>query len=161
MENQSSQSWAWLPNVIAFIVACYGIFSQQTVLESSRPLLPTNSDVHSGDRAYARLWDDPFVAFPQDRNPPQSSSCQCEHQPILLVFVLLDSLGYAEDNELRLRTRFAVQKGLADLDYIPEHPEVLESVEYPPSLRPGIYKLYKQSKDTVSGLSIAGNQSLQ
>jgi hypothetical protein len=145
VEKRSSQTFEWLPNVVAFIVGCYAIFSQQTILDSSRPVLPTNSDVRSDDRAYARLWDDPFVAFPQDRSPGQSFNGHFEPQPILLVFVLLDSLSYAEDDEARLRTRYAVQKALADLDYIPENPEVLESVQYPPRLRPGFYKLYDKS----------------
>jgi hypothetical protein len=135
MESQFSQTLKWLPNLVAFIAACYGIVFQRSVLQSSRPLLPTNSETQPCDRAYARLWDDPFVVFPQDRNPPDKSCALRDDSPALLAFVLLDGLSYAEDDELRLRSRFAVQKALADLDYVPENPEVLESLCYPDDLR--------------------------
>ena len=124
METQFSQALKWLPNVVALIAACYGIAFQQSILQSSRPLLPTNSETKSGPRAYARLWDDPFVVFPQDRNPPISDCTRClsDEAPTLLAFVLLDGLSYAEDDELRLRSRFAVQKALTDLGSIPGIP---------------------------------------
>jgi hypothetical protein len=137
MEGQFSQTLKWLPNLLAFIAACYGIVFQRSVLQSSRPLLPSSIETTSPDRAYARLWDDPFVAFPQNKNPPKKEDAKnlADEAPALLAFVLLDGLSYAEDNELRLRSRFAVQKALADLDYVPEHPEVLESLPYPTWLR--------------------------
>jgi hypothetical protein len=137
MESQFSQTLKWLPNLLAFLAACYGIAFQQSVLQSSRPLLPTNSEIRSSDRAYARLWDDPFVVFPQDPNPPNKlcATSLPDNSPTLLAFVLLGGLTYAEDDELRLRSRFAVQKALADLDYVPENPEVLESVPYPSYLK--------------------------
>jgi hypothetical protein len=133
MEGQFSQTLKWLPNLLAFIAACYGIVFQRSVLQSSRPLLPSSIETTSPDRAYARLWDDPFVAFPQNKNPPKKEDAKnlADEAPALLAFVLLDGLSYAEDNELRLRSRFAVQKALADLDYVPENSEVLESLPYP------------------------------
>ena len=139
MDSQFSQTLKWLPNLLAFIAACYGIVFQRSVLESSRPLLPSSIETTSSNRAYARLWDDPFVAFPQNRNPPKNDDAKYlgDEAPTLLAFVLLDGLSYAEDNELRLRNRFAVQKALADLDYVPENPEVLESLPYPSWLRCG------------------------
>ena len=139
MDSQFSQTLKWLPNLLAFIAACYGIVFQRSVLESSRPLLPSSIETTSSNRAYARLWDDPFVAFPQNRNPPKNDDAKYlgDEAPTLLAFVLLDGLSYAEDNELRLRSRFAVQKALADLDYVPENPEVLESLPYPSWLRRG------------------------
>ena len=51
METQFSQALKWLPNVIALIAACYGIAFQQSILQSSRPLLPTNLETKSGLRA--------------------------------------------------------------------------------------------------------------
>jgi hypothetical protein len=137
METQFSQALKWLPNVIALIAACYGIAFQQSILQSSRPLLPTNLETKSSLRAYARLWDDPFVVFPQDQNPPNIGCTRSlgDDSPTLLAFVLLGGLSYAEDDELRLRSRFAVQKALADLDYVPENPEVLENLPYPNYLR--------------------------
>src|ERR1700722_12872951 len=133
MDSQFSHTLKWLPNLLAFIAACYGIVFQRSVLQSSRPLLPSSMESVSPDRAYARLWDDPFVAFPQNKNPPKNEAAKylADEAPALLAFVLLDGLSYAEDNELRLRSRFAVQKALADLDYVPENPEVLESLPYP------------------------------
>ena len=137
MESQFSQTLKWLPNLLAFIAACYGIVFQRSVLQSSRPLLPTSIETTSSNRAYARLWDDPFVVFRQDPNPPKRDEAKylADDAPALLAFVLLDGLSYAEDDELRLRSRFAVQKALADLDYVPEDPEVLESLPYPVWLR--------------------------
>src|SRR5271166_1161325 len=116
MESQFSQTLKWLPNLVAFLAACYGIAFQRSILQSSRPLLPTNSETRSCDRAYARLWDDPFVVFPQDPNPPNKICTRSlkDNSPTLLAFVLLDGLSYVEDDELRLRNRFAVQKALAD-----------------------------------------------
>jgi hypothetical protein len=137
MEGQFSQTLKWLPNLVAFIAACYGIVFQRSVLQSSRPLLPTSIEATTSNRAYARLWDDPFVVFRQDPNPPKRDEAKylADDAPALLAFVLLDGLSYAEDDELRLRSRFAVQKALADLDYVPENPEVLESLPYPLWLR--------------------------
>ena len=110
METQFSQALKWLPNVIALIAACYGIAFQQSILQSSRPLLPTNLETKSGLRAYAVLWDDPFVVFPQDQNPPNIGCTRClgDDSPTLLAFVLLGGLSYAEDDEVILRSRFAV-----------------------------------------------------
>ena len=55
MESQFSQTLKWLPNLVAFIAACYGIAFQRSVIQSSRPLLPTNSEPQQCNRAYARF----------------------------------------------------------------------------------------------------------
>jgi hypothetical protein len=151
MESQFSQTLKWLPNLVAFLAACYGIAFQRSVLQSSRPLLPTNSETRPSDRAYARLWDDPFVVFPQDANPPNKLRTRPldDNPPTLLAFVLLGGLRYAEDDELRLRSRFAVQKALADLDYVPENPEVLETLPYPNYLKCATDPQQKQGPQQV------------
>src|SRR5215813_13430985 len=104
MESQFAQTLKWLPNLVAFLAACYGIAFQRSILQSSRPLLPSNSVFRSSNQAYACLWDDPFVVFPQEANPPEKPwlGSLADNSSSLLAFILLDGVSYAEDDELRL-----------------------------------------------------------
>jgi hypothetical protein len=131
MEDQGPSFLKWLPNLLAFAFACYGVLFQPTALNTARPVVPMKAEEQSGQRAYARLWDDPFAVFPQEPKPVQEDRTAPDPGDVLLLCVLADSFGYAEDKEFRLRVRFAVEKSLTDLDYTPFTSDVLDSLVIP------------------------------
>jgi len=128
---------SWFATITAFIFACIAIFSQPSVFESSRPILPAQEDkpkasgaLNSGPRL-AQSWDDPYTVFePPSTLPSDNGNRQGLSAPALIIVVLESSSRYQIDFESRLRNRYAIQAALRDAQYIPENPGELNAVPF-------------------------------
>lgn len=122
----------WLPLLLAGLTAYWGYKnwnSQQ--LFSTRPERQTWKDVSLlGDQFVpARLWQDPFEAVKdvlatndlhqQPQELIRQITSHARDGKIHLIGVLIGGASYPEQQEQRLRSRYALQMAMSSKDYIP------------------------------------------
>jgi hypothetical protein len=126
---------------LALLIALAGLLAwKQAPLDPRRTAATDDSRV-SGVRLQdinARLWEDPFAAVarakPDTADPSHSLATVCEHlqaragtrpSRLLLLAVMVSGAPYADGEERRRRTRYAVQSALALGHYVPENADAL------------------------------------
>jgi hypothetical protein len=129
--------------VASLAVAGSLFFTHEAPLLGSRPLLsePQFHQSATSQDIEARLWQDPFAAVAKslekssgsgdeqqctDKQPP-NSHCVSPLADIanaalkpLVIGVMLPGSPYAEDSEVRRRSRYAVLSGLDRVGFVPE-----------------------------------------
>jgi len=126
--------------IAVLLLLAVGVFvKHQWPLESSRP---GDAQLRSGSPPNvrdldARLWEDPFAALgrlkkPDDASPGAAGAARADpdlqslaarvapDKQLLVLGVMVYATPYADETELRRRTRYAVLAGLHAGDYIPE-----------------------------------------
>jgi hypothetical protein len=110
----------------------YGVIFEPATVDSTRPTHLKEQPVRGGhDTADARLWDDPFVVF------PDASADKFQPFPVgagertLILVIPTKTSRYQEDRESRLRLRFAVQRALLDQGYAPVQGSLLQLLHLP------------------------------
>lgn len=130
--------WAFIawPTLMTVLVTVVSFVVSMTQLKTSRPpVLSTYSRPDSAEdiqAVYARLWDDPlaiYYAHDSSQTAPGADLTEVADyrfdsivrvqatkstRPVLLMPVLLPGGPYGEDAEERIRTRYAIQAGLAN-----------------------------------------------
>jgi hypothetical protein len=106
MEQTRTDFAAILASAIAFFLAVYGVVFGPVTVDSTRP--SGFKQTEKGDKpdvADARLWDDPFVVFP-DTVPYRYQPLDLSGNPnALILLVPVSTRLYEEDRESRLRLR--------------------------------------------------------
>src|SRR5262245_33599946 len=136
---------------MAVALLAAGVLVRTLPLESTRPhdAVPTAASAIGEQDVRARLWQDPFevVPRPAKREAPEQRSERLKredplHAPeklaaqldkaiatpgarVTILGVMVFGSPYAEDVELRRRTRYAVLSGLAGRHYVPDNPGAL------------------------------------
>jgi hypothetical protein len=131
-----------LTTVIALLTLVGGLFIASKKVSSDRPVSPAEGDSASiGDQQMpARLWEDPLdwktrkpqaedeAAFELLRGQIAERSA-ADPKPTLLP-VMIHGGPYGEDQETRIRTRFAVISALGESGYAPEDATHIGAVEF-------------------------------
>ncbi|HTH48173.1 MAG TPA: hypothetical protein VMB21_11720 [Candidatus Limnocylindria bacterium] len=146
-EHSTSKVNTLLSAILAIATAVLSYFSFGGKLNSSRPV-----DPHLGVKASvgkqdvtARLWEDPLQAvradlqshaFSETEHKPASlretiQTSYASNRPVNVLAVMLDGNGFAEDIEVRLRLRYAVQMALAEQGWLPQDRSHLGFVQVP------------------------------
>lgn len=143
--NQNSPVPAVLiPNLFVLLAIAVGLVSDSPGLRSSRPPEGNDSTANPAPRTDptrtpARLWEDPLApgSFPtlpaKDGEPPAQLVLAGGHitllaprpdsgtpvLPRIVLLVPLSGLNYADQREVRLRSRYAIISALGRADFIP------------------------------------------
>jgi hypothetical protein len=135
-----------LPVLLVLLVLASGAWLVSQKLTSTRPAASAGMgrDLVGEQTVEARLWEDPFKPLEHvgggDRSPVadftasilhrqiQNRLDQDDHQSLLILPVMLPGSFYSEDQESRIRSRFAIGSALGLLGYVPKDPEHLGSV---------------------------------
>ena len=131
-----------LTTVIALLTLVGGLFIASKKVSSDRPVSPAEGDSASiGDQQMpARLWEDPLdwkTRKPQAQGEASfellrgqiTERSTADPKPRLLP-VMLHGGPYGEDQESRIRTRFAVISALGESGYAPEDATHIGAVEF-------------------------------
>lgn len=142
-ENRQLSAVVSLVLMVATIALGWLTFSDRLV--SGRPpeegSVALTSSLGEED-VVARLWEDPLQAVQAEiQRQTDKTAAAAEHgvsglagsvvrrasggEPACLLIVSIPGGPYPDDNEIRLRTRYAVQMALAQADYAPADPEHL------------------------------------
>ncbi|MGH6835038.1 MAG: hypothetical protein ACREC9_05700 [Methylocella sp.] len=130
-------------------------FAHEAPLQGSRPAMsePQFHQSATSQDIDARLWQDPFAAVAKSldsrgdsRNrssaeehciqnpdgPHCASPLTGKHENTLVIAVTMSGAPYAEENEARRRTRFAVLAGLKRAGFVPEDAQHIGYFEWLP-----------------------------
>jgi hypothetical protein len=140
LNNQSKNSTA-AGVIVTLLTLLFGYGFIHRSLESGRPPEPKESVYISSDKVESRLWQDPFEAFESATNqsantgsPSRGSAAEPvakvwdeieKHSmdaniPMVVLGVMLEGGSLAEDKEVRLRTRYAVEIALLTQELGPD-----------------------------------------
>jgi hypothetical protein len=132
LEQTKTDFAAILGSAVAFLLAVCGVIFEPVTVDSTRP---THSNapasIGSGSTADARLWDDPFVVFPDTSEYKYEALNLPDDTQVLVLLVPASTRLYEEDRESRLRLRFAIQHALLDQGYEPIQGGLLFALEAP------------------------------
>ena len=130
--------------VVALLSIMLGYAFLHGSLQNPRPhaletamRVPDPEDTH---KVLSRLWQDPFETFEAATNASPAAGAAARAQtnddrllwneiakrstnsdcPVIILGVMLEGGGYAEDKEVRLRTRYAVEMALLTWEWGPE-----------------------------------------
>ena len=159
MSEKSRNSWLqsipW--PAVAMVVGSLGIFAPRAILETMRPegddVRPPNSAEQS---VRSRLWEDPLAgpyaahaegrkagtdarataalaALRRELTPSEKELEKKGNKPgetVLILPVFVGGGPYPEDQEGRLRTRYAIQTALSAAGYAPDDPQHIGYFEW-------------------------------
>jgi hypothetical protein len=154
MANDSTPSFLANPlPIIAILMLAAGVLVRTLPLESGRGGDADRANPSIADRqdVPARLWQDPFSAVaaaakqatPDEAHAPETlferirlrrerlRPGAAAPKPVQILGVMVSTSAFAEDAEMRRRTRYAVMSGLVAADYQPRDPEGLGYVHIP------------------------------
>ena len=132
-----------LTTIIAILTLVGGLFIASKKVTSDRPVSPAKGDsaAISDQQMQARLWEDPLDW--KSRQPQAEGEAAfdllrrqitvraaADPQPTLLP-VMISGGPYGEDQESRIRARFAVISALGESGYAPEDATHVGAVEFP------------------------------
>src|SRR6478736_3575640 len=158
-EGKSGGGGSWLGNpnaLLAVITVVGGLWLVSHELTSDRPVSPAGAaEVFVGDqRMEARLWEDPFkpdksanspggrkVTIELDelvnqikrKRPTRNASpgSEADAADVLLLPVMISGGQYSEDQESRIRSRYAIVSALGRAEYVPDDAEHLGAIRVP------------------------------
>ncbi|SPD75863.1 conserved membrane hypothetical protein [uncultured Desulfobacterium sp.] len=149
MENDKQKNPLLNISGLIAILAILGVtIFTQSPFRSSRPTVP---DLRESVNVNARLWQDPFLAvmdhlkdfdkspselsshsfllsYPTEGNDPFNINERLEKGRVTVLGVMVSGKRFAEDNEQRIRYRYALLSGLGSLGFIPEDSEHIKYV---------------------------------
>jgi hypothetical protein len=141
-ESGGGNSFNW--NTILALLTLFGsIFLVSQRLSTSRPMIPGRTlNPSIGEQTIeARLWEDPLSAsFEPDSHGKSAeqpdldsllSQIKERTNQVLFLPVMLSGGSFGEDQESRIRARFAIVSALGLADYAPEDAEHLGALEMP------------------------------
>lgn len=146
--------------LIFTLVGCALLVSKR--LTSDRPVTPTgkSSGAIGGQTLQARLWEDPFhpVEEGQERSglpdlTDEIAAHKADGDQVLLLPVMIPGGPYGEDQESRIRSRFAIVSALGQSGYAPEDAEHIGAVEMK---WPTTQELERWKKNTNATLDVIG-----
>src|SRR5258708_27286682 len=127
-----------LNSLLALVTLVGGVWLVSHKLTSDRPVTPAGGpqEFVGEQRVEARLWEDPFKTADENRGATndfsetglgsfirQISRRIDSTNRVLLLPVMLSSGQYSEDQESRIRSRFAIVSALGTSGYAPEDAE--------------------------------------
>src|SRR5688572_17828132 len=155
-ESKSSSGGSWLrsPNALLALVTVFGgLWLVSHELTSDRPMSPGgDTEPFAGDQKMeARLWEDPFkseesVATKNGRRitidleeltgqiarkPNRKTPCPDRCPAVLLMPVMVSGGQYSEDQESRIRSRYAIVSALGQSNYAPDDAEHIGVMKVP------------------------------
>src|SRR5262249_25972408 len=116
----------------------------------------------------SRLWEDPFKTLARSsHNSPTDPYKLSEliqaradkREDVLILSVMIPGGFYSEDQENRIRSRFAIASALGELSYVPEDAEHIGAVTLPWPTIEGIKELEKNAKDASKNLVALWSQA--
>ena len=172
-KNPGSGSPFNLTTVIALLTVAGGMWVVSQNPTSSRPTSPDGLPSEStGDQAVrARLWEDPLdeknwraqatneMAFELLRQQTVARLSGTNPPPLLLP-VMIHGGPYTEDQESRIRTRYATISALGEAGYVPEDAEHVGTLEIPwptPTALSGWLKKPNALLRLVTGTNVPAN----
>jgi len=151
--------------VIALLTVVGGLFIASKKVSSDRPVSPAEGDSTSisDQQVQARLWEDPLD---WKTNQPQAGGeaafellrrqiaerAPDDPRPTLLP-VMIHGGPYGEDQESRIRSRFAVISALGESGYAPEDATHIGAVEIPWPTTGDLRSGWLTNRDSVLQLS--------
>jgi hypothetical protein len=121
-----------LNSLLVLFTLVGGILFVSQKLTSDRPVTPPNksSDAIGGQTLEARLWEDPFHPnldakrlLPFSDLTNEIKKHRTNGDQVLLLPVMIPGGPYSEDQESRIRSRFAIVSALGRSGYAPEDAE--------------------------------------
>jgi hypothetical protein len=144
-KTQSSPNFVSMALALVVLALGYHVVSNYSSSPRPAPLEPGSASQQETHKVELRLWQDPFEPFESSatndsssaksagksdstdtNSPPYSLSndleahLQNKNIPIAILGVLLDGSSYADDKEVRLRLRYAVELALLTGEMGPE-----------------------------------------
>lgn len=125
MEIDKQSSNLALPGIVVLIAIAWGIVMSPVSLDSPRPVQPV--EWSSFESIPARLWEDPLRAVSRARTKiqgkpdglPEVRMSLGEGRQALVLTVLIPGAPYFEQQEHRMRTRYAILSALGAQGFSP------------------------------------------
>jgi hypothetical protein len=171
-ENDSSRGGGFPINItglLTLLALAGSLLLVSRQLTSDRPRVPAGKPASTiGDQKIdARLWEDPLSI--RKKKPDEEGMTLAPlltrlrahtNETTLLLPVMLDGAIYSEDQEARLRTRFAVVSALGQAGFAPEDPEHLGAAgcPWPSSME---LELIQKNQNGFDGWPVEFSSSLQ
>jgi hypothetical protein len=157
VSNQNSggaPSFLTNPNaLLALVTLVGGFWLVSRKLTSDRPVSPAGSpkEFVGDQKLESRLWEDPLKTVPPGNNETASDkgadkvvsvstdlktlirqiTVRSESSPVLLLPVMISGGQYSEDQESRIRSRYAIVSALGESGYMPEDAEHIGALKIP------------------------------
>jgi hypothetical protein len=129
-----------LPTLLVLLTVASGAWLVSQKLTSTRPALGGKSrDVIGEQRVEARLWEDPFKLPERDSKGGDEPRALASLRKLIedrvgdcsdgwILPVMIPGGFYSEDQESRIRSRFAIVSALGQSGYVPVEAEQIETV---------------------------------
>src|ERR1700737_2210224 len=130
MAPTTTNTFSIIASIFGFGLAVYAIINAPVVVDSTRPTSTGNAgEVKLSEPAYARLWDDPFAVYRNTPEPDLREPQLPRKGKTLYLVVPTKTEAYEEDNENRIRIRYAIQRALFDQGYLAQPGNLLSTIE--------------------------------
>jgi len=156
-----------LSSVLALVTLVGGVWLVSHRLTSDRPVTPAGGpqEFVGEYKVEARLWEDPFKIADEERGTTNDFSESRfrrfttgisrridSNNRVLLLPVMLSSGQYSEDQESRIRSRFAIVSALGTSGYAPEDAEHLGKLTILWPNRPELKQAKEQATNALGKL---------
>ena len=138
-------SFPYLNTLLVLLTLVGGVWLVSSKLTSTRPagVAGTVGDFPHEQTMESRLWEDPFKTRARPGDPshlPVTTPHELrkliqaqagERKDVLILPVMIPGGLYSEDQETRIRSRFAIASALSQSSYVPDDPEHMGAVTLP------------------------------